>query len=133
MSQVASGGQADLASIHSPEENAFVAGLVEDRPERGGEKDTWIAGTVEVSKTIRSFSCDFQSGSWRGVSLAGRDGLGLRELGPGRAGQEEPWPQAPRVCLHWQEHPGCGEVVGRSLPGEIQQNNLNLEILDDDF
>ena len=49
MSQVASGGQADLASIHSPEENAFVAALVEDRPERGGEKDTWIAGTVEVS------------------------------------------------------------------------------------
>ena len=28
----------DLASIHSPAENNFVASLIQDRPVRGGEK-----------------------------------------------------------------------------------------------
>ena len=36
----------DLASIHDIEENNFVAEFIKDRPVRGGEKDTWIAGSI---------------------------------------------------------------------------------------
>ena len=36
----------DLASIHDQEENDFVASFIKDRPVRGGEKDTWIAGSI---------------------------------------------------------------------------------------
>ena len=58
----------DLASIHSPAENNFVASLIQDRPVRGGEKvgddhdhhnhhhhhhhgqDTWIAGQIREAE-----------------------------------------------------------------------------------
>ena len=36
----------DIASIHDMEENNFVSTFIVDRPERGGEKDTWIAGSI---------------------------------------------------------------------------------------
>ena len=39
-------GGGDLASIHDEEENEFVASFIMERPVRGGEKDTWIAGSI---------------------------------------------------------------------------------------
>merc|ERR1711936_764826 len=36
----------DLASVHSRRENEFLADLIRNRPVRGGEKDTWIAGQI---------------------------------------------------------------------------------------
>ena len=37
----------DIASIHDLEENNFVSTFILDRPVRGGEKDTWIAGSIK--------------------------------------------------------------------------------------
>ena len=37
----------DIASIHDLEENSFVSTFILDRPVRGGEKDTWIAGSIK--------------------------------------------------------------------------------------
>jgi len=37
----------DIASVHSLAENDFITTFVQERPVRGGERDTWIGGYIE--------------------------------------------------------------------------------------
>ena len=42
----------DLASIHSPAENNFVASLIQDRPVRGGEKVGVVVMMIIMTRII---------------------------------------------------------------------------------
>ena len=82
------GEGADLASIHSPGENQFLADMIQHRPVRNGEKVGPGGGELyngakqgKYLPFLGYLDCRGDKGGERELQLAGWNHLGLRELG----------------------------------------------------